>query len=75
MSDESILGILLKAHGQVAAQAHGEQYVHQNISAANCYENAKQSIESAIKNVTFAEQYVARQDAKKSMKVEVTHAD
>lgn len=68
MSDESILGLLLRAHGQVSAQAHGEQYLHHNVSASNCYENARQSIENAIKNIGFAETYIARQDAEKKRK-------
>ena len=63
-SDESILGLLLRAHGQCAAQAHGEEYIHKNISAKCQYETAMQSIENAIKSVTFAEQSVARQNAK-----------
>jgi len=65
MSDESILGLLLRAHGLVSAQAHGEQYLHHNISASNCYENARQSIEAAIRQVGFADTYIARQDAQK----------
>jgi hypothetical protein len=61
MTDESILGLLLRAHRQCAAQAHGEQYVFANVSAANSYEMAGQAIESAIRNIGFAEQSVARQ--------------
>jgi len=52
--DESIMGLLLRAHAQVAAQAHGEEYIHKNISAKCCYENAMQSIHSAINSVSMA---------------------
>jgi hypothetical protein len=72
VSDESILGLLLRAHGLIAGQAHGEQYVHHNISASNCYENAMHSIESAIKQVGFADTYIARQDGEKKRKQEAT---
>lgn len=65
MSDESILGLLLRAHGQCAAQAHGEQYVHINLSASSHFEQAMKSIEGAIHSLSFAEQYIARQSARK----------
>ena len=58
MSDESITGLLLRAHAQVAAQAHGEEYIHKNISAKCCYENALQSIHSAIQSVAMAQAHV-----------------
>jgi hypothetical protein len=58
MSDESITGLLLRAHAQVAAQAHGEEFIHNNISAKCFYENALQSIHSAIQSVAMAQAYV-----------------
>ncbi len=63
-TDESILGLLLRAHGQCAAQAHGEEFINKNITAKCQYDTAMQSIENAIKSVTFAEQSVARQNAR-----------
>lgn len=66
MSDESIMGLLLRAHAKLSAQAHGEQYVFSNISSSQCYEQAAMSVEGAIKSLNFAEQYVARQDAEKT---------
>ncbi len=66
MPDESIMGLLLRAHAKCAAQAHGEQYVFDNISSSNHYEQASHSIEAAIKSVGFAEQYQARQDGRKA---------
>lgn len=68
MSDESILGLLLRAHALCAAQSHGEEYIFKNISASNCYDQAKQSIESAIKSVGIAGLYVARQGDRKENK-------
>lgn len=65
MSDESIMGLLLRAHARCSEQKHGEEFVFRNVSASNCWENAVQSIEAAIKQVGFAEAYVARADAKK----------
>jgi hypothetical protein len=55
ISPQSILGLLLKAHAQVAAQAHGEEFIHHNTSAMCCYETAQTSIESAIFSVHNAE--------------------
>lgn len=63
-TDESILGLLLRAHGQCAAQAHGEEFIHKNISAKCQYETAMQCVENAIRQVTCAERSVARQDSK-----------
>lgn len=54
-TDESLLGLLLRAHKEASAQAHGEEYVFHNIPAKCDYDNAIQSIESAIKNVHYAE--------------------
>ena len=54
MSDESILGLLLRAHRECAAQAHGEEFVHHNTSAMMNYETAGQGIEAAIHAVTLA---------------------
>jgi hypothetical protein len=55
MSDESLLGLLLRAHKEASAQAHGEEYVFHNIPAKCDYDLAVQSIEEAIRNVHFAE--------------------
>jgi hypothetical protein len=55
MSDESLLGLLLRAHKEASAQAHGEEYVFHNIPAKCDYEMAVQSIEQAITKVHFAE--------------------
>ena len=66
--DESIMGLLLRAHAQVAAQAHGEEYIHHNISAKCCYENALQSIHSAINSVSMAQVHVYGQEERKESK-------
>jgi len=63
VADESLIGLLLRAHAQCAAQAHGEQFVHNNIPAMCDFETAKQSIEGAIKSVMFAEQQVRIHEA------------
>jgi hypothetical protein len=65
MDDESIMGLLLRAHARCAEQKHGEEFIHHNVSAMNCYEHAVQSIQSAIRSVSFAEMHTAREDAKK----------
>jgi hypothetical protein len=57
MSDESITGLLLRAHAQVAAQAHGEEFIHHNVSAMCAYQQAEQSISSAIQSVARAEMH------------------
>jgi hypothetical protein len=62
MSDESILGLLLRAHKETSAQMHGETYIFRNISAANYWEQATSFIESAINSASRAEQYVSQQD-------------
>lgn len=59
-TDESILGLLLRAHAECAAQKHGEMYIFKNISASNHYEQAQSFVESAIRSLRFAEQYQAR---------------
>ena len=64
-TDESILGLLLRAHAACAGQAHGEQYVHGNIQASQCFEKAVQSIESARRSINFADGYVRVHEAKK----------
>ena len=56
--DESIMGLLLRAHAGIAAQRHGEEFIHHNVSAMCCYENALQSVHSAIKSVGMAEVHV-----------------
>jgi hypothetical protein len=58
MSDESILGLLLRAHKDCCAQAHGEEFIHKNVSAMCCYQQAAQSIESAIKSASMAQAHV-----------------
>ena len=68
MIDESILGLLLRAHAECAAQSHGEEYVHGNIAASQCFDQAVQSIEAAIRQVHFAECYVRVHEATKSTK-------
>jgi hypothetical protein len=54
-TDESLLGLLLRAHREASAQSHGEEFLHHNIPAKCDYDNAIQSIEQAIKCVNFAE--------------------
>jgi hypothetical protein len=54
-TDESLLGLLLRAHREASAQSHGEEYVFHNIPAKCDYDNAVQAIESAIKSVHLAE--------------------
>jgi hypothetical protein len=63
MNEESIIGLLLRAHRETAAQAHGEEYRMSNVNAANCYKDATNHIEGAIWNAIFAEQYVRSQEA------------
>lgn len=65
MSDESLLGLLLRAHQEASAQAHGEEYVFHNIPAKCDYDMAVQSIEQAIKNVHHAEIIVYGQKDRK----------
>jgi hypothetical protein len=55
ISDESIAGLLLRAYARVAAQSHGEEFLHHNIAAKCDYDMALQSIESAIRSVHNAE--------------------
>jgi hypothetical protein len=55
MNDETILGLLLRAHARASEQKHGEEFVHKNTSASMSYGTAVQSIESAIWCVWFAE--------------------
>jgi hypothetical protein len=64
VNSQSILGLLLKAHAQVAAQAHGEEFIHHNTSAMCCYETAQASIESAIFSVNNAEIHQFRKPVK-----------
>ncbi len=67
-TDESIIGLLLRAHRKCAAQSHGEEYLHENIQASQCFDTAVQAIESAIKSVNFADGYVRVNEATKSNK-------
>jgi hypothetical protein len=55
VNSQSILGLLLKAHAQVAAQAHGEEFIYHNTCAMSYYETAQANIESAIFSVNNAE--------------------
>jgi hypothetical protein len=68
MADESVLGLLLRAHAKCSAQAHGEEYVFHNVSAAQHWEQAATNIAAAIRSVGFAEQYAARQGDRKVSK-------
>ncbi len=65
MSDESLLGLLLRAHAETAAQEHGEWYVFDNLSSSAFYGQAKQNIETAIRQIGFAEMHIARQGERK----------
>jgi hypothetical protein len=65
MSDKSILWLLLRAHAECASQKHGEMYVFDNIPASNCYEQAQTFIEDAIRQLGFADRYIARQGDRK----------
>lgn len=58
MNDESIMGLLLRALEKVAAQKHGEEFIFHNVSAMCAYEQALQSIHSAIQSVSRAESHV-----------------
>lgn len=65
MSDESILGLLLRAHAQIAEQKHGERYVFGNIPTSMDYETAQGHVESAIRSVVIAERTQSRFQATK----------
>jgi len=65
MADESILGLLLRAHAEAAAQSHGERYVFDNLSSSSHYDNAVTSIANAIRSIGFAEIYIARSGERK----------
>jgi hypothetical protein len=67
MSDESLLGLLLRAHAECAAQKHGEQYVHHNLSASAHFESAQNSIGSAIHSIMLAERYIGLSEVKKKI--------
>lgn len=68
MSDESVLGLLLRSHAELSAQCHGELYLFKNVSAASHYENAYKSVESAIRSLGLAEQYVVRAEKDRTQK-------
>ena len=55
MMEESLLGLLLRAHREASAQSHGEEYLFHNIPAKCDYDMAVQAIESAIRSVHNAE--------------------
>ena len=63
--DESIVGLLLRVHARVAAQSHGERFIHQNIPAHCDWELALQSIESAIRSCHNAQIRQQVQEARK----------
>jgi hypothetical protein len=65
MIDESLLGLLLRAHREASAQSHGEEYVFHNIPAKCDYDMAMQAIESAIRSVHNAEIRVFGQKERK----------
>ena len=54
-NEETIIGLLLRAHARASEQKHGEEFVNRNTSASTSYERAVQAIESAIWAVYFAE--------------------
>ena len=54
-TDDSIKGLLLRVHAEIAGQRHGEEFIHHNVRAMNFYEQALQSVQSAIKSVAMAE--------------------
>lgn len=66
MPDESMLGLLLRVHAQVAAQAHGEEFIHHNAPAMQCFETMRHSIEAAIRSLSMAEMYQRTQEAVRS---------
>lgn len=63
--DESILGLLLRAHAQIAEQKHGERYHFLNIATSMDYETAQGHVEAAIRAVFIAERTQARFQATK----------
>jgi hypothetical protein len=62
MADESIIGLLLRAHAKCSEQKHGEEYVFRNIPSSQCYEQAVSFIESAIKEIVIAERYAVKDE-------------
>lgn len=65
MNEESIIGLLLRAHGHVAAQALNEERLG-NISASQCWQQSQKAIENAIWQAHFADNYVRAQEARES---------
>ena len=63
MDDRSIHGLLMRAHAEIAGQAHGDEFFLHNIPAKCDWENALQSVEAAIKSVHFAEMRQRVQEA------------
>lgn len=65
MSDESILGLLLRALRQSAQQEHGEEFKQSNLNGAVYYGQCCQNIDSAIKSLFAAERAVGYSDGRK----------
>lgn len=80
VNEESILGLLIRAYGQICAQEHGETYHLHNDSAASAYNNASPHTYNAIMGVVNAEMCVrrdecykrAKEDAKKELAKELS---
>lgn len=68
VNEESILGLLIRAYGQICAQELNEQYHFHNDSAASSYKNASQNTYNAIMAVVSAEMCVRREEAYKRAK-------
>lgn len=67
-NEESILGLLIRAYGQICAQELNEQYHFHNDSAAAAYKNAQERTFAAIMGVVSAEMFVRRDEAYKRAK-------
>jgi hypothetical protein len=68
VNEESILGLLIRAYGQICAQELNEQYHCHNGSAASAYKNASEFTYNAIMGVVYAEICVRREDSYKRAK-------
>lgn len=79
VNQESMLGLLIRAYGQICAQELNEQYHFHNDSAASAYKNASDHTYNAIMAVVNAEMCVrreefykrAKEDAKKELAKEM----
>lgn len=74
MADESILGLLLRAHAEVAAQKHGERYVFHFPASSMDYDTAQQHIESAINAAWCADMTHQRLETEKRVRTEIAAA-